>query len=292
MRSWYLPRRRRQQQQQQQQLRRWFSYLRLRPMAWASIFIMLQITYMLLACQKPLGGKLYHWDEGERSFVSHLPSNVPPRHSNLDGSFEYHEWNHLTSNQDERGVAGEIKFIRPILTTFPALQRHQEKNSLGSFPVSGSPEIAGWTSDIFPDPLVDPVRCSLSFIPDSDIAMSRSYRLCDPDWVLGEVYLQEVALSLRNFSDMFSNQWAVGVVGENRRQLNTVLHSQNILASSSNQVSFTPIQKSGFTLIRRFFAAPRRLLMNEDKNTNEDRTNNRQISLGVAVVRKVCQFYA
>jgi hypothetical protein len=283
MSAWYLPRRR--------QLRQCLSCLKLiRPMAWASIFITAQFTYIFIAYQRPLRERLYHWDKRDSSSLPPMRSTAPDPHSNRDSLLEFPDLNQATVNQITGRVKEEIKFVHPVFTTFPTLQHHQEKKSLGSFPVTGSPEIAGWTPDVFPDPLVDPVRCSLSFLPDSDIAMSRTYRLCDPDWVLGEVYLQEVALSLRNFSDMFSNQWAVGVVGENRRQLNAVFKSHSFLFPP-NQFASTPIQKSGFTLIRRFISAPSRLLLNEDKPTDEDRINNRKVSLGVAVVRKVCQVY-
>jgi TPM domain len=111
---------------------------------------------------------------------------------------------------------------------------------------SKNPAIYGWTPNQYPNPIVDPVHCAVSYIlphlqqqqqeqqqqPSPPIindevkAMttplsSPNYisknstlnknddivlRLCDPDWVLGGIYLEDVAMALYNFSTLFGSQ--------------------------------------------------------------------------------------
>jgi hypothetical protein len=69
-----------------------------------------------------------------------------------------------------------------------------------------NPAVYGWTPGIYPNPLVDPVRCAIAYLPASqqnDTAADRFLRLCDPDWVLGGIFLNDVAAAMRNFSSVF-----------------------------------------------------------------------------------------
>jgi TPM domain len=107
---------------------------------------------------------------------------------------------------------------------------------------TNNPALYGWTPNQYPDPIHDPVRCAISYIlphlqqeqqqnermndpPPSDRMNSPTYndhyynnnnntnysknndllqlRLCDPDWVLGGIYLEDVAMALYNFSTAF-----------------------------------------------------------------------------------------
>lgn len=96
--------------------------------------------------------------------------------------------------------------------------------------LSTNPQIYGWTPEMYPNPLLDPVRCSIAFLPEEQQAiMKRAFsnnkgeeeqdgdipdplRLCDPDWMLGGMYMEQIAFALRNFSDFFSQpDWDVNV---------------------------------------------------------------------------------
>lgn len=104
---------------------------------------------------------------------------------------------------------------------------------------SKNPAIYGWTPNQYPNPIVDPVHCAVSYIlphlqqqqqpsppgiNDEVTAVTTSstnfintnttinskndvvLRLCDPDWVLGGIYLEDVAMALYNFSTLFGSQ--------------------------------------------------------------------------------------
>jgi hypothetical protein len=103
-----------------------------------------------------------------------------------------------------------------------------------------NPSFYGWVPETYPNPLLDPIRCSIAYLrtsaalnggidnddqqvlslPPSEHPSNgtMSYapldgeasgpslprlRLCDPDWVLGTDYLQEIANALTNFSSVF-----------------------------------------------------------------------------------------
>ena len=103
-----------------------------------------------------------------------------------------------------------------------------------------NPAIYGWTPNQYPNPIVDPVHCAVSYIlphlqqqqrlsppgindevvastapispPDNintNSTLSKKddivLRLCDPDWVLGGIYLEDVAMALYNFSTLFGS---------------------------------------------------------------------------------------
>jgi len=110
--------------------------------------------------------------------------------------------------------------------------------------ISDNPQIYGWTPDMYPNPLTDPVRCSIAFLPEEQQAIRKQInqygtppvipknqtttkdqsvpddddnglellRLCDPDWMLGGMFMEQLAFALNNFSDFFSQpDWDVGV---------------------------------------------------------------------------------
>jgi len=93
--------------------------------------------------------------------------------------------------------------------------------------LSTNPQIYGWTTEMYPNPLLDPVRCSIAFLPEEQQAIMQRVihadggededvpdplRLCDPDWMLGGMYMEQIAFALRNFSDFFSQpDWDVAI---------------------------------------------------------------------------------
>ncbi|KAI2496608.1 Pfam:TPM [Fragilaria crotonensis] len=116
-------------------------------------------------------------------------------------------------------------------------------------------------------------------------------RLCDPDWVLGINYLQEIADALHNFTDIFSNQWDVGVVGGNHRAMSEEQQSRPQVrraAESSNELGqfASPIQSSASEMVRKLFFRPKQ--WTADMTTGETNRNPvPEVSLAVAIVRKM-----
>ena len=76
-----------------------------------------------------------------------------------------------------------------------------------------NPQLYGWEPNLYPDPIIDPVRCGIAYLEDEDelegtknaAEYSSPMRLCDPDWVLGGMYLEQIAAALHNFSAMFGD---------------------------------------------------------------------------------------
>ena len=124
----------------------------------------------------------------------------------------------------------------------PSLAQHLQKHkkakdqesttSTTNTKTDKNPAIYGWTPHQYPNPILDPVHCAVSYIlphlqqqsPPTNIndAVATipmnsthqtnhavSLRLCDPDWVLGGVYLEQVAMALYNFSTLFGIQHSV-----------------------------------------------------------------------------------
>lgn len=98
----------------------------------------------------------------------------------------------------------------------------------------------GWIPEVYPDPTIDPVRCGIAYLlsenpstgttaeeerrgglvlgananTTSDDDSSR-LRLCDPDWVLGGVYLEDIAQKMKEFSNRFTPRDLVPILPEN-----------------------------------------------------------------------------
>ncbi len=95
----------------------------------------------------------------------------------------------------------------------------------------------GWIPEQYPDPIIDPVRCGIAYLTDENFQTgtiaeeerrggleidsktatntstntaaednddSSGLRLCDPDWVLGGAYLEQIAQKMVDFSDRFT----------------------------------------------------------------------------------------
>lgn len=57
-----------------------------------------------------------------------------------------------------------------------------------------NPQLYGWTPQIYPNPLAEPERCMITYLSNPH------ERLCDPDWILGGMYLEQISTGLSNFS--------------------------------------------------------------------------------------------
>lgn len=85
-----------------------------------------------------------------------------------------------------------------------ANQRHQ-----------ANPNVFGWTPGPFPNPHHNPTRCGIAYL-------NESLYLCDPDLVLGGVYLEEISRHLQEFENLFEINMGVAVV--RKMNLNAILH--------------------------------------------------------------------
>jgi len=116
--------------------------------------------------------------------------------------------------------------------------------------MSSNPTVYGWTPEAFPNPMTNPIRCAIAYLPeflnhppsddsasptaeeaatatnDNDIPdngqmisplqlspeqeqqqqQEHPLRLCDPDWVLGGMYLEQVAHAMNNFTSTFGKE--------------------------------------------------------------------------------------
>lgn len=98
--------------------------------------------------------------------------------------------------------------------TVPSLASiHDQDNPEDAATNANSPQLYGWEPTAYPDPILDPNRCGIAYLEEEeererptgvDFNMT-GLRLCDPDWVLGGVYLEEIALAMHNFSSLFSD---------------------------------------------------------------------------------------
>jgi hypothetical protein len=91
-----------------------------------------------------------------------------------------------------------------------------------------NPQLYGWIPNFYPNPLVSPIRCGTAYLPNENL--TSGLRLCDPDWVLGGIYLEDIAFSMQNFSSYFGENddendntgpWDVGVAGPSNTNTNT-----------------------------------------------------------------------
>lgn len=137
--------------------------------------------------------------------------------------------------------------------------------------LSTNPQIYGWTPEMYPNPLLDPVRCSIAFLPEEQQAIMQRVvnsdgaehedipeplRLCDPDWMLGGMYMEQIAFALRNFSDFFSQpDWDVTIGSSTRPPPPPPLEGPDDQASSNtNSSAAAPMEQ---TEQPSFFGQPR-----------------------------------
>lgn len=73
--------------------------------------------------------------------------------------------------------------------------------------LESDPQTYGWEPSIYPDPMYESHKCGIAYILEDDqyVVNDASLRLCDPDWILGGIYLEQIAISMENFMINFSN---------------------------------------------------------------------------------------
>ena len=67
------------------------------------------------------------------------------------------------------------------------------------------PDSFGWTPEVYPDPIQDPVQCGISNLSLGSNFSNETELICDPDHVYNLYDKQMLALALRNFSETFSD---------------------------------------------------------------------------------------
>ena len=189
----------------------------------------------------------------------HHPSE---EENSSDGIIIDDEHHHRKHDDDDNGDSDNSQSqtsSREHGNSQPQQELQQQQDGLDP---SANPQVYGWTPGPYPNPLTDPVRCSIAFLPEEQKAIMKHLahrgtptttkppinnttnasptgssnkegisdgdsnddddipeplRLCDPDWMLGGMYMEQIAFALRNFSDFFSQpDWDVGVGSSGR----------------------------------------------------------------------------
>jgi hypothetical protein len=130
----------------------------------------------------------------------------------------------LSSSSSKDLIHSMLEQPKQPLPVYPAVARakamvpslapiHDQEDPEDAATNGNSPQLYGWEPSAYPDPILDPNRCGIAYLEEEeererpqpgDFNMT-GLRLCDPDWVLGGVYLEEIALAMHNFSSLFSD---------------------------------------------------------------------------------------
>jgi hypothetical protein len=99
----------------------------------------------------------------------------------------------------------------------PYFTRHLPLHSSSAPAVD--PQTYGWEPNMYPDPKLEPHKCGIAYLlEDEQYAVSNaSLPLCDPDWVLGGMYLEEIAVAMTNFMNNYSSPPGVTISPPGRR---------------------------------------------------------------------------
>jgi TPM domain/Prokaryotic RING finger family 4 len=138
----------------------------------------------------------------------------------------------------------------------------EDDNPDGSDSDGNNKDVFGWQPDMYPDPVMDPVQCGIDYLlassgenqasgesgshsaknssttsidadqrstmvggdsPSLSAQFLQPLRLCDPDWVLGGMYLEEIANAMKNFSSHFTFLHSSTKYGDNDWRLHRKL---------------------------------------------------------------------
>jgi hypothetical protein len=210
-------------------------------LCWGSTLLVIVLMLYHL-CWSTVGDRntgtvAYSWiDANDGSDASTLAGGASPVH-NLDKSFTLPEFavpqKGFIHSEDPTSLHSQDRIANDVWID-------DGKGSDSNTVVS--PELYGWMPNFYPNPLVSPLKCGISYLPNENL--TADLRLCDPDWVLGGIYLEEIAFAMTNFSGYFGDNgdaggpWDVGVGGPDRanrahdRQLN--MNHMHALRQHSN----------------------------------------------------------
>ena len=199
---------------------------------------------------------LFHWDDyleevDGQSTVSSLESQTNHREPFPNGPFDSHMTTTTTTSTSTNLIVPTLIHLRRNEQQQDEQQQQQDNsqpdpddpnntaaNNNNGNNLPTNPQIYGWTPEMYPNPLLDPVRCSIAFLPEEQQAIMKRaiangderdlpepLRLCDPDWMLGGMYMEQIAFALRNFSEFFGQpDWDV-TVGTN--EVSTYVNNNN-----------------------------------------------------------------
>ena len=174
-----------------------------------------------------------------------------------------------------------------------------------------NPQLYGWEPTVYPNPIYDPVRCGVAYIEQdeqiqqnaveetinepntvtsSEIPVSgnrNKLRLCDPDWVLGGMYLEEIAAALHEFSLLYGDIVAKSKPTDGDRRLlrNRLLNEEfRINGGDGIFVSSNGRHPSAFEINRR---TQENITSEAQPPPHRDIGSGPIVQLAVATVRKV-----
>jgi hypothetical protein len=108
-----------------------------------------------------------------------------------------------STTADSKGISAESLSMQQF---HPSYRPGHLPPHLSSAPGS-DPQTLGWEPNMYPDPKYEPHKCGIAYLLEDKqyIINNESLHLCDPDWVLGGVYLEEIAISMTSFMNNFSS---------------------------------------------------------------------------------------
>lgn len=182
----------------------------MRPMIKACGLVTLAFLYVAREPPYPVMA-MSHWDNDETTVYS------PLNRSQLSIWIAWRSmWKPLFESNGKTSI-----LARQISPPLPSLRlgatpSHKFQPSENPEPIP-NPQLYGWIPEIYPNPQAEPDRCMIAYLH------STCQRLCDPDWVLGGLYLEEIAMVLSNFSYTISHEdhgrWSVMVEKNSKRSL-------------------------------------------------------------------------
>lgn len=161
-------------------------------------------------------------------------------------------WSHLTTTTTKTKIIS--RQISPPLQNFRLKLSDEEsqQNNRSKIQHIPNPQLYGWTPEIYPNPLAEPDRCMIAYLHTT------GQRLCDPDWVLGGMYLEEIATTLSNFSYAIAHEehggWSVVVDTNSRRQESTrppILRQRILLDNQPIQLGIATVRKMNLPSVLR-----------------------------------------
>lgn len=233
------------------------------------------------------------WDDhGEREELKTTQPNKKHRtgFSALEFSVEsnYYPWNIFAQDKDYDGPSQQPPDVEKSSSSSEDYETHPASN----------PFVYGWTPNQYPNPLQDPLRCAVAYIlPHLETHHNETpeLRLCDPDWVLGGVLLEDVAASMYNFSNVFgrhpqaaaTEDWDVEVGPSQRRR-------ERRLYTADAEVAHSLVEaKSSFRLRAEYMEKSSGQTGVSGSEARQSRKEKRRrsyvptIELAVATVRKM-----
>ncbi|CAJ1953910.1 unnamed protein product [Cylindrotheca closterium] len=97
-------------------------------------------------------------------------------------------------------------FHEPYFPLYASVLQASSEDS----PDADDPESFGWEPSLYPNPRENPQQCGISYLLQDEHFIhpndtDNTLQLCDPDWVLGGIYLEEIGAAMNNFVETYSS---------------------------------------------------------------------------------------